>query len=572
MAKIFDLESDGLLDEMTKIHCLAYYDTETKELKSFGPDDIERGLEDLTKEPLIGGHNVIGFDIKAILKLYPDWKHNDVIDTLVLSRLLFPNIKDKDFVNRPNGMDIKLYGKHSLKAWGHRIGTYKDDYDGGFENYSQEMMDYMVQDVRVTAQLYDYCMKQEPSTTAIKLEHEIAQVCADMEDTGFVFDTNAAAQLYAELSDKRNSIKRTMETTFEPTTIELKTKTKLVPFNPGSRQQIADRLSSKYGWKPKELTPSGQPKIDETILDKLEYPEAKLLSEYFMLEKRIAMIAEGNQGYLKLVDKKNYLRGRYIPNGAVSGRATHFAPNIAQVPSMRLPYGHEIRSLFTVPTDWRLVGCDLSGLELRCLAHFMHTWDDGDYAAEVLNGDIHTKNQHAAGLPDRDAAKRFIYSLIYGAGDQKLGEVIGKGRNEGRQIREKFFAAIPAIKQLRSAVENTIETRKYLLGLDQRKLYARSSHSAVNLLLQSAGALIAKRWLIIARQNLTKSGFKHGWDGDYVFCAWVHDEVQAACRKDIAEDVGDIIRRSAEEAGTSFNFRCRIDAEYSVGSNWATTH
>ena len=96
MAKIFDLESDGLLDEITKIHCLAYYDTKTKELKSFGPDDIERGLEDLTKEPLIGGHNVIGFDIKAILKLYPDWKHNDVIDTLVLSRLLFPNIKDKE--------------------------------------------------------------------------------------------------------------------------------------------------------------------------------------------------------------------------------------------------------------------------------------------------------------------------------------------------------------------------------------------------------------------------------------------------------------------------------------------
>lgn len=572
MAKIFDLESDALLDDMTKIHCLAYYDTETDELKAFGPDEIDEGIADLAAEPTIIGHNIIGFDIPAIKKIYPEWKHNKVIDTLVLSRLLFPNIKDKDFVSRPEGMDIKLYGKHSLKAWGHRVGTYKDEYDQGFEHYNDEMMDYMKQDVRVTVKLYKHCMDQDPSDHAIELEHQIARVCADMEQTGFVFDTNAAAQLYAELSAKRDTIRKEMEATFEPTIIELKTKTKLVPFNPGSRMQIADRLQSKYGWRPAQFTPAGQPKIDETILDSLEYPEAKLLAEYFMLEKRIAMLAEGNQGYLKLVDKQDYIRGRYIPNGAVSGRATHFAPNIAQVPSMRLPYGEAIRSLFTVPSGWRLVGCDLSGLELRCLAHFMSHWDDGDYAAEVLNGDIHTKNQTAAGLPDRDAAKRFIYSLIYGAGDQKLGEVIGKGRNEGRKIREKFFAAIPAIKQLRSAVEQKVEDRKYLLGLDQRKLFARSSHSAVNLLLQSAGALISKRWLVLARHNLKQAGYTHGWDGDYVFCAWVHDEVQAACKEEIAEDVGNIIRRSAEEAGESFNFRCRIDAEYSVGSNWATTH
>ena len=569
--KIFDLESDGLLDEMTKIHCLAYWDTETETLHQFYPDQIDEAINALSSG-VIGGHNVIGFDILAIQKLYPDFKPDKVIDTLVLSRLLFPNIKDKDFVSRHENMSPKLYGSHSLKAWGFRIGAYKDDYDKGFEEFSQEMMDYMLQDVRVTAKLYKHCMEQEPSEEAVQLEHEIAQVCADMEQTGFVFDTTAAAQLYAELSAKRNAIKKQMEDVFEPTVISLKTKTKLVPFNPGSRLQIGDRHASKYGWKPKEFTPAGQAKIDETILGELDYPEAKLLAEYFMLEKRIAMLAEGNQGYLKLVNSNNHIRGRYIPNGAVSGRATHFAPNIAQVPSMRLPYGHEIRSLFTVPSGWSLVGCDLSGLELRCLAHFMHNWDAGDYAAEVLNGDIHTKNQKAAGLPDRDAAKRFIYSLIYGAGDQKLGEVIGKGRNEGRQIREKFFAAIPAIKQLRSAVETAVETRKYLFGLDKRKLHARSSHSAVNLLLQSAGALIAKRWLVLARQNLQQSGFEHGWDKDYVFCAWVHDEVQVACRKEIAEDVGNIIRGSAEEAGRSFNFRCRIDAEFSVGSNWATTH
>ena len=570
--KIFDLESDGLLDEMTKIHCLAYYDTETNKVETFGPDDIDKAVEELAKSDVICGHNIIGFDIPAIKLIYPDFKPKSVLDTLVLSRLIYPNIKDKDFVDRPDGMDMKLYGKHSLKAWGFRIGEYKDEYSGGFENYSQEMMDYMVQDVRVTTQLYNRCMEQNPAEDAVELEHEIAQVCADMEATGFVFNKTEAASLYGTLSEKRDAIKSRMEETFEPTVIHLKTKTKYIPFNPGSRQQIADRLKSKYGWKPKELTPAGQAKIDESILDHLPYPEAKMLAEYFMLEKRIAMLAEGNQGYLKLVDKDNKLRGRYIPNGAVSGRATHFAPNIAQVPSMRLPYGREIRSLFTVPTGWSLVGCDLSGLELRCLAHFMANWDDGDYAAEVLNGDIHTKNQTAAGLPDRDAAKRFIYSLIYGAGDAKLGEVIGKGRREGKAIKENFFAAIPAIKQLRGAVESAVNNRGYLFGLDGRKLHAWSAHSAVNLLLQSAGALIAKRWLVIARQELSKAGLTHGWDGDYVFCAWVHDEVQIATREEHAENVGNIVRRSAQAAGEDFKFKCAIDAEFNIGSSWATTH
>lgn len=569
--KIFDIETNGLLDEMTKIHCLAYFDTDKNIMKQYGPDEIGAGISALSTDTICG-HNIIGFDIPAIQKIYPFFKPKKVIDTLVLSRLIFPNIKEKDYVDRHKGMNMKLFGSHSLKAWGHRLGEHKGEYELGFEEYSKEMMDYMVQDVRVTTKLHSHCMSRQPSEESIKLEHEIAQVCADMEQTGFVFKKDEAAALYAELAEKRDGIKSRMEQVFEPTIVELKTKTKHIPFNPGSRQQIADRLQNKYGWKPNDFTPSGQPKIDETILSLLDYPEAKLLAEYFMLEKRIAMIAEGNQGYLKLVDKNSLVRGRYIPNGAVSGRSTHFAPNIAQVPSMRLPYGAEIRSLFTVPTNWKLVGCDLSGLELRCLAHFMHTWDDGAYSAEVLNGDIHTTNQKAAGLSNRDHAKRFIYSLIYGAGDTKLGEVIGKGQKAGKQIREKFFAAIPAIKQLRQAVEATVETRKYLHGLDKRRLYARSSHSALNLLLQSAGALIAKRWLVISRENLKQAKYKHGWDNDYVFCAWVHDEVQVACREEIADNVGNIIRRSAEEAGASFGFKCRIDAEYCVGSDWATTH
>lgn len=571
MALIFDIETDGLLDKMTKIHCIAIYDTDKKEMFDYGPKEIDYGIGVLSKADVGIGHNIIGFDIKAIQKIYPSFEMRKALDTLVLARLIFPNIKDKDFVTRPRGMDPKLFGKQSLAAWGQRLGVLKDTYEGGFEDYSENMLEYMKQDVRVTTKLYEHCMEQEPDPVSVELEHEIAQVCSAMEDTGFVFDTKAAAGLYGDLAAKRDDIKQRMENMFEPTIIKLKTKTKTIPFNPGSRQQIAGRLKDKYGWKPKQLTPAGQPKIDETILGQLKFPEAQTLAEYFMLDKRVAMLAEGNQGYLKLVDKDGYLRGRYIPNGAVTGRATHFSPNVAQVPSLRLPYGREIRALFTVPDGWRLTGCDLSGLELRCLAHYLHSFDKGEYATELLNGDIHTKNQEAAGLPTRDSAKTFIYSLIYGAGDEKLGQVIGGGREDGRKIRNKFFTAIPAIKQLRKAVEHRVDSRKYLTGLDGRKLYARSSHSAVNMLLQSAGALIAKRWLIIAKKNLLKH-YEHGWDKDFVFCAWVHDEVQTACRKEIAEDVGNIIRGSAQEAGESFKFRCPIDAEYNIGTDWANTH
>lgn len=572
MRLVFDIETDNFVDSMTKIHCIAVQDLDSDFTKSYKPDEIDEAINTLANADVLIGHNIIGFDLKAIKKIYPDFVEKSVIDTLVISRLVYSGLKDKDFIDRHDGMPLKLYGSHSLKAWGHRLSEYKDEYEGGFEEYNEDMLKYMEQDVVVTRKLYDNLIAKQPAKRALRLEHDIAYVCADIEETGFAFDKEAATELYGELSQKRDEISNKMAETFEPKVIQLKTKTKVIPFNPSSRQQIADALINKYNWKPKHLTPKGSPKIDENILNELDYEEAQMLSEYFMLEKRLAMLADGDQGYLKLVDKNNLLRGRYIPNGAVSGRATHFGPNMAQVPSMRLPFGKEIRSCFTVPAGWRLVGVDLSGLELRCLAHYASHWDNGAYTKAVLDGDIHTSNQEAAGLPTRDSAKTFIYSLIYGAGDAKLGEVIGKGRDAGKAIREKFFASMPAIKQLRNAVIEKYETQNHLLGLDERKLFPRSSHSALNILLQSAGAVISKQWLINARKDLKTQGFSHGWGADYVFSAWVHDEVQVAVREGIEEDVGNIIRRSAQKAGEDFEFRCGIDANFSVGCSWATTH
>ena len=572
MQLVFDIEADNFLDKLTRIHCIVTKDVKTGEMVSYRPHQINDAIKALENADEIIGHNVIGYDVPAIQKLYFKFKPKKVTDTLVLSRLIWPNIKDKDFLQKPDNMPTKLYGRYSLAAWGYRLGNYKENYADDFTEYNEEMLTYCQQDVSVTNSLFTHCRSAGISNSAEVLEHNIAEVCSKMEATGFHFNTVAAADLYGQLAAKRDIIKKYMEENFEGTIKTFKTKPSVtIPFNPSSRQQIANQFINKYQWKPKDWTPAGQPRIDEETLSKLDYPEAKQLAEYFLLEKRIGMIAEGNNGYLRLIDGCSKLRGRYITNGAITGRATHFSPNLAQVPSLRVPYGSEIRKCFTVPDGWSMVGCDLSGIELRCLAHYLSKWDKGDYANIILSADIHTENQEAAGLPDRYAAKKFIYTLVYGGGDQKLGEIIGKGRDAGRLMKNKFFKSIPAFNALRSAVESALDIKGHLIGLDGRLLYPRSQHAALNTLLQSAGALIAKQWLIIAFEDISKT-YEHGWGNQFVFSGWIHDEVQVSCRKEIAEYVGNRLRRAAEKAGEHFKFRCKVDAEYGIGTDWSATH
>jgi DNA polymerase I len=225
-----------------------------------------------------------------------------------------------------------------------------------------------------------------------------------------------------------------------------------------------------------------------------------------------------------------------------------------------------------VPRGWLLVGADASGLELRCLAHFMAKWDGGKYANVLLDGDIHTENQHAAGLQTRNQAKTFIYAFLYGAGDAKIGSVVGGDAGEGRRLKNKFLRSLPALGRLVDAVQEASK-RGYLTGLDGRRLHVRSSHAALNTLLQSAGALICKKWLLILEETLQKAGLKNGFDGDYAFCAWVHDEVQIACRNEtIAKQVAHHAVSAVALAGDAFNFRCGLAGESKIGANWSETH
>ncbi len=598
MALIFDLETDGLLDEVSKIHCLVIKSTETGKALTFGPVGCDQplgpGLELLmSSNDIIAGHNVIKYDLPVIQKLYPWFKvdPSKVFDTLVATRLIWANIKDTDNVLlKQEKLPGKLFGSHSLAAWGYRLGNYKGDYSGGWETFSQEMLDYCVQDVEVTAALYQKILDKDYAQEALKLEHEVAWLMAKQERNGFHFDMKKAAELLAILVQRRGELERELKEYFGSWEVQMpdfipkvnnKTrgyvkgvpvaKVKMVEFNPSSRDHIADRLITLYGWKPVDFTEGGKPMVDEVVLGKLTYPPCKQLTEYLLVQKRISQLNEGGQAWMKC-EKKGKIHGSINPNGAVTGRATHSYPNISQVPSSGSPYGPECRALFTVPDDWVLVGADASGLELRCLAHFMAKWDGGKYAEILLGGDIHTENQKAAGLSTRNQAKTFIYAFLYGAGDAKIGSITGGAASEGRKLKQKFLRSLPALGRLVEAVQSAAK-RGFLVGLDGRHIHVRSSHAALNTLLQGAGALVCKKWLVLLEEHLQAAGYKHGWDGDYANCAWSHDEVQIACRTpEIAEAVRKIAEDCVLKAGEYFNFRCPTAGESKVGKTWADTH
>jgi DNA polymerase I-like protein with 3'-5' exonuclease and polymerase domains len=590
----FDIETDGFIEDLTKIHCLCIRDDETEGVYRFNTD-IEPGLDMLMQADKIAGHNVIKFDIPAIQKLYPNFKvtEQQVIDTLTLSTLIYPDLSEVDMkLLAKEKLDKKLFKSHALKAWGQRMGFLKGDYDMSVEDnrlsWSQEMEDYCVQDCLVTEKLYKHLMSKNPSKESVELEHQLQWITADMETQGFYFDKEKAADLHTKLIARKLDLAAELQKAFPPWEVKAppviskstnsKTgrvkgqpyvKVTITEFNPNSRMHIADRLKTIHGWEPKEFTPSGQAKVDDSVIAKLDYPEAKLLAEYLVIDKRLGQLSDGNQAWLKKVNTNDSkIHGSIRNNGAVTGRATHSHPNLAQVPSSSAPFGSECRGLFSVPVGKSLVGADLSGLELRCLAHYMGQYDSGAYAKQLLEGDIHTTNQHAAGLNDRAQAKRFIYAFLYGAGAEKIGEVVGGSKKEGAMLKKRFLAKTPALKKLITNVTAYAEKHGYVPGLDGRLLKIRSPHAALNTLLQSAGALISKQAIILFKQLLTDKGYQ---DRAHLV-AWVHDEIQVESDKEIADEVGKLAVQSFEISGKHFQFRCPITGEYKVGSNWSETH
>ena len=594
MKAFFDIETDGL--EATRVHCIcAMLDNDETTVYNFIGGEanglFRKWLASENVDTLIG-HNIINFDVPVLRSITGmDWSFR-LRDTLVLSRLHNPS----------------LDGGHSLRAWGERLGDYKDDYQGGWEEYSNEMLEYCKQDVRVTKSLYNHFVKHLTFSEAVDLEHTTAEIIKQQTDNGMILNEERAYELLAEMKEKVLDIEDEVHERFKPLPVWVdlphpgsKTHNKdgsiskryqaqldkgahyhnflqgdrwgyydYPEFNLGSRQQIAKYLQH-FGWEPKAFTEKGNPIVDEKVLKSVKIPEAQLIVDYLTLTKRIAMV----KSWVDAIDERTgRVHGKVNPCGAVTGRMTHSKPNCAQVPATKHGkdgkvlwgfeggYGADCRNLWTVPDGYSLVGCDASGLELRMLAHYMN---DEAYTNEILNGDIHSANQKSAGLQTRDQAKTFIYAFLYGAGDSKIGEVAGGGAKRGRILKKNFLDNTPALKHLRSKVADSSK-KGWVTGLDGRKLHIRSEHSALNTLLQSAGAVVMKKALVLLDE------YAKQYKIDYKFVLNVHDEFQCEVRDDQADFFGGLAVGAIIKAGKSFNLNCPLDGEYKVGRTWQQTH
>ena len=542
-----DIETNRKHDQ---IWLCCTYDIDNKEVKAWTQpsEDLNQFLK---KATLIIGHNGISFDFPILNKV---WKTkitmSQVQDTLVMSRLSNPSRE----------------GGHSLAKLATLVGRTKKEFEDFDNGLTPEMIEYCKEDVVICGELYLYLLQELRgfSEQSIKLEHDVARIIAQQERNGFMLDVAKATTLVSDWKTDLSSIEEGLQEVFKPIVTERiseKTGKRLQDhvevFNPGSRQQIAKRLM-ELGWKPTKKTEKGQVIVDEGTLAGVDIPEARLIAHYLLVQKRVAQV----ESWLDAVSEDGRVHGKVISNGAVTGRMTHHSPNMAQVPSSSSPYGEDCRSCWTVPKGKVLVGADAASLELRMLAHYMK---DEDYVREVVSGDIHTKNQIAAGLGTRSQAKTFIYALLYGAGPAKIGKIVDGSAKDGSKLIDTFLRNTPALEALRNKVAKLSE-KGTLPGLDGRLLQIRSAHSALNTLLQSAGAVVMKQGLVLLDENIRKLSLNAS------FVANVHDEWQIECSEEDADVVGGLAVRSIKEAGVKLGLRCPLDGEYKIGKTWAQTH
>lgn len=661
---VLDIETNGLLEEATVLHSLVVRCVDTGEVVSCAEQPgylpFSEGLRVLQRARRVYGHNIIGFDRPALAKLTGyeiPWEK--VRDTLVIAGFRWTNLRETDPVLvRKGKLPPKFIGMHSLEAWGYRLGVLKDDFgtsgETDWSTWSPEMQSYCEQDTAVNAALVHHIRRAGAiPNMSIETEQELAEYLRHQEHNGWPVDMEKAIELQARLAHRRQELeeelKRIFGYWFEPETKHGKvvvhtprvdnrkrgvakgcpfTKVKLVHFNPASRQHIAKRLQKLYGWKPSTFTPGGQPEVSEETLKSLpqDLPGIPELVEYLLLTKRLGQLAEGKNAWLKLADNKRagggvltgmqHIHGRVLQSGTITHRASHFLPNLAQVPRVGKPFGEECRSLFTVPDGWVQIGADASGLELRMLSHYMAPYDGGAYGTTVVEGrnedgtDVHSVNRDALGLEGkegRDDAKTFIYAFLYGSGDLNLGQLIGCSRDEvdsfktnkkewarakkllrdrdqptddytvaclikGGTLRGRFLKNIPALSSLIEDVKKAAKDRGWLKLIDGRRVPVRFQHAALNSLLQGSGSIVCKRWIVRFNRRLVSEFGPQGWGGKWAALGWIHDEVQLAVRPEIAPRVAQILIEEIRAVGVEFNLRVPLDGEAKIGRNWAETH
>jgi DNA polymerase-1 len=652
---VFDIEGNGLLDTVTKVHCIEAVDPDTMETLSWGPDAIAQGLAAMETADLLIAHYGLGYDFGALEKVHgfivpPEKQH----DTVVTARLMFPNIKEADkALVRSGKLPGKLSGKHSIEAWGYRLGRPKLHTDiEDWSVWTPEMQERCAGDALTNVDLWKHLKADEYSQDAIVLEHEVQRLLFMMQECGVPFSEKDAAELHVNLLAKRETLEEELiaeygfwyapckkrldahglAETWTPKRDNPKlgyvagaplTKIEKVTFNPRSGQHCVKKLK-ELGWKPTSFTKGGEAELTDEVLESISarFPDANKLVTYRLLAKRLGMIADGDAAWLKKVDSEGLIHGRMNPMGTPHSRASHFDPNCGQVPANKKLYGKECRALFGAghkriqpgETEWVQVGVDCAGLQQRGLGHYLAPMDGGEYGRMVASKDIHWVYTQALGLVGEDVerdehdelhevmremgGKRHGYSYLFGCFPPKTGSVIRDCCTTARQkgypeLYERYFGKGETNKQVGERVRKVFDEKLnlgalqkrlqhnyrlpgpwkgHIRGLDGRMVPCRSEHSLLNFALSSAEAIICKTWLVLCFKELTKRGYRWGWDGDFVFMLWVHDEIQCAARKGIEEEVGKIMVECATAAGLKLGFRVPVASKYKIGRTWAECH
>lgn len=647
-----DIESNGLLDTITKIHCAAIEDIDSSYSEFFvfkTQDDINRFLEKLNSASTIVGHNLFGFDLIAINRIF-GWaptKLQRIEDTYVLGQLLYPDLYISDEMRSKEDLSNtwpgkvfsrKDYGSQGLKAWGQRVHCYKGEYTGGWEEYNDEMGAYNIGDTKATKYVFKFMESVKHNfllegSTAIDDEYALAPIIGRIQAKGIGFDSNKAQELISFFVSRKVELAASLREIFKPRWVSLGsfipkrndksrgyvagaelTKIELEEYNPSSRAQTISRLINEFDWNPEEFTDKGNVKFNEDIIENLPFKELQPLKEYLTICKRISQIEGGAQAWIKKVKVDGRIHGGIKQNGTVTGRASHFSPNISQVVAVDSQFGAECRELFVAHQNKVLIGCDADSLEMRCLAGYLVPFDKGRFRTSVLRGkkedgtDPHTINMLAYDITDRDCAKTEFYGDIYGSKNAKKGKILmeyGVNLEEyvpdfeknfngimtwakekkieksplywkcwiaGKQLAEKFGDQIPEIGRLREKIGRKVKENGYIKGLDGRMLFMRSEHSQLNTVLQSAGALMMKRALVLADKYIQEKSLTP--DKDYEFVIWSHDEFEVECvdNSDTIDIIKECLLRSIEDSAKSFNFPCELKGNVKCGKNWREVH
>lgn len=609
MKLMFDIEANGLLEEATVVHCIVAIDVDTREEYIFDNNHIQHGLEKLREADVLCGHNILTYDLPLLKKLYQFTFNGRVDDTLVGSKLRYPRRT-----------------RHSLGSWGQTFvklgwmgkGKYEQP---DFDHYIPAMLDYCIQDVKVNLKLLEVLEKGKFDFEAdyVRLEHDTVLTQNKSAEYGVCFDLPNASKLIAEVIEELNEIQSEVEdilgyhfsqkehrlkrdgtpnhhainliAKLERQFPEMEHKIEIdkekgvsyitVPekITLSTKKLLVNRLL-ELGWQCTWFTLKGSHQVarkgvPEPNLSKIEGLGGTDIGKYYVLKHRLSLL----EGLIKVVRKDGKIPSEADTLGAITGRYTH--RKIANFPSVESLLGKEIRGLFGTGSGRNQVGCDLSGIEARLLAHYM---DDQEFTDDVLHGDVHTKNKEAVqelfGFDDeqfsRSKAKTFFYGVMYGSGDLKAGSLVNGGSSEGALIKQAVFNRLPKLAQLIEDKQQEA-SKGFITSLDGRRVYVTKSegwngkkkydtHKALNTLLQSSGAIYFKRWLWFIEQMINDRGVDANLMISY------HDEVQYDCHPDDVGKLKCILHEAIIKTDTYYQVKCNNACEIKVGHNWKDCH